>query len=68
MKKYIIKHIKADFLKGSSMYLNYNEKDEWRHYVLDVEQATRFEGKSKARKVLKKFNHPENWDIVEVLK
>lgn len=68
MKKYIIKHIDTDFLKGNSMYLNYSEKDGWKRFVLDVNQATRFEGKSNARNVLKKLNHPENWIIVGVLK
>lgn len=66
MKKYIIKHVDKDFLKGQQMYLQYDRHDGWKHFIFDVSKATRFDDKNKAKAVLKKFNHPENWKIVGV--
>ena len=66
MKKYIIKHIDAEFLKGQQMYLQYDRSDGWKHFIFDVNKATRFDDKPKAITILNKFYHPENWKIVGV--
>lgn len=67
MKKYVIKHVDKDFLKGQQMYLQYDRCDSWKHFIFDVSKATRFDDKNKAKTVLKKFNHPENWKILEFI-
>ena len=66
MKKYIIKHVDKDFLKGQQIYLQYDHHDGWKHFIFDVNKATRFDDKNKAKTILNKFNHPENWKIVGV--
>lgn len=58
MVKYILKHkINGVFLKKYKA-LNYH------HYVRNILDATKFD-KQQANIQLKKFKHPENWEIVK---
>jgi hypothetical protein len=58
MVKYILKHkINGVFLKKYKT-LNYH------HYVRNILDATKFD-KQQANIQLKKFKHPENWEIVK---
>jgi hypothetical protein len=57
MVKYILRHkINGAFLKKYKA-LNYH------HYVRNILDATKFD-KQQANIQLKKFKHPENWEIV----
>lgn len=38
--------------------------DGFKHYVVNIEEATRFDS-TKAKSILKKFKHPENWEIIK---
>ena len=54
-KNRILKH------KYNKVYLKLFS-DGFKHYVVDVDEATRFDS-VKAKAVMKKFKHPENWEI-----
>ena len=54
-KNRILKH------KKNRVYLKLFS-DGFKHYVVDVNEATRFDS-IKARAIQKKFKHPENWEI-----
>ncbi len=53
--------------KNTGCYLRYLKDLEYRHYVLDSKDATKFTI-FEAKKMLKKFKHPENWVIVRAKK
>ena len=57
--KYILKH------KMNKVYLKYYKYLNWNHYVADVKEASLFD-KRQANIRLKKFKHPENWEIIEI--
>lgn len=57
MKQYILKH------KVNKVYLQIFDRG--RHYVVDINKATRFT-KQQANIKLKQFKHSENWEIMEV--
>lgn len=57
MSQWILKH------KKNKVYLKIL-KDGYKHYVVDVDKASRF-NKRRAEIYLKKFKHPENWIMIE---
>lgn len=63
MGKYRIKHIKADYLKDNNMYIQYFEDIDFIHFTVYGENATVFTNKKDVNKILKKLNHPENWEV-----
>ena len=58
MKSYILKH------KNNRVYLKYFKNIQFKHYVSDYQEATNFT-KSEAKRILGKYKHPENWEIIE---
>lgn len=58
MKKYILKH------KMNRVFLKFYKSLNYHHYVCDPLDATKFD-KKQANIWLKKFKHPENWELVE---
>lgn len=50
--------------KNYNTYLKYYKKIKFKHYVVDINDATIF-NKTEAKEMLKKFRHPENWEIIE---
>lgn len=58
--KYILRH------KELKVYLKYLEDLDWNHYVCDATEATVFTNKRFVNCKLKKFKHPDRWEIVEV--
>lgn len=60
MKRFILKNI------NTHTYLNYMKNIDFRHYTCDATEATRFCSRSECNKMLKKFKHPENWEIIGV--
>lgn len=53
--------------KNHNTYLEYFKKLRFKHYVVDIKEATVF-NKTEARKMLERFKHPENWEIIEINK
>ena len=60
MKYYYLLHH-----NDTKMYLKYLDDIDYKHYVRDCSDATRFTLPA-AKKMRKKFKHPENWAIVRV--
>ena len=54
--EYVIRH------KKNNVYLKRFENINLNHYVVDMKEATKFDRRN-ANIMLKKFKHPENWDI-----
>ena len=55
--KYILRN------KNYGTYLNYLKRIRFKHYVASKEEATIF-NTTEAKRMLSKFKHPENWEIV----
>ena len=53
--------------KNFKTYLKYFKKLRLKHYVLDINEATVFT-KTEAKRMLEKFKHPENWEIIQINK
>lgn len=49
--------------KNYGTYLKYLKKIRFKHYVLDINEATIYT-KTEARQMLETFKHPENWEII----
>ena len=54
--EYVIRH------KTNNVYLKRFGNIKLNHYVVDINEATKFDRRN-ANIMLKKFKHPENWDI-----
>ena len=55
--KYVLKN------KNQKTYLKLINK--WKHYTISKEEATTF-NITKVKAMIKKVNHSENWEIIEV--
>lgn len=66
MKKYVLKHLNVDHLKNTNCYLKYYSDINFKHYVYDIEDATKFETYKTAYKIKRKFKHPELWKVVVI--
>lgn len=51
--------------KNYKTYVKYYKKIKFKHYVPTKEEATVF-NKTEATKMLSKFKHPENWEIIRL--
>lgn len=60
--EYVIKHKKIGKFKDKDVYLKRFGNIKLNHYVVDIREATKFDRRN-ANIMLKKFKHPENWDI-----
>ena len=49
--------------KNHNTYLKYYKRIKLKHYVADINDASIFT-KTEAKRMLEKFKHPENWEIV----
>ena len=58
--EYIIKHRKTN------IYLKRFGDIDLNHYVPDIKEATKFDRRN-ANSMLKKFKHPENWELKVVI-
>ena len=58
--KYILRH------KKYKTYYCFDNEDKYKHYSVDGTKAYKFNRVSSANKILSKFKHPENWEIVEI--
>ena len=54
--EYVIRH------KTNNVYLKRFGNIKLNHYVVDINEATKFDRRN-VNIMLKKFKHPENWDI-----
>ena len=57
---YLIKHI-----KNCNYYKNKITQDFY-HFVFSEKEAHKFKNKSEANKIIKTFNHPENFELVKI--
>lgn len=65
--KYVVKHINTNDLRHRNMFLKYYSDIDAKHYVFCIDEATRFETKTRARAVMKRlFKRPNLWELVEV--
>lgn len=53
--------------KNLKVYLKYFKKIKFKHYVANIKEATVF-NKTDAKKMLERFKHSENWEIIEINK
>lgn len=51
--------------KNHNTYLRYIKRLNFKHYVINQDEATVFD-KTEAKKMLKKFKHPENWELIKI--
>lgn len=51
--------------KNTKVYVKYYTSIRFNHYVVDVEEATKFTYQQ-ANQHRKKFKHPENWEIKRI--
>ena len=51
--------------KNYGTYLKYLKRIRFKHYVVNIEEATIF-NTTEAKRMLTKFKHPENWEKVRV--
>lgn len=58
--KYILRN------KNTEMFLKLYKDIDFKHYVLDIEDATRFTYRQ-AYNLKKKYKHPENWEIIKLI-
>lgn len=64
--KYVVKHINTHNLRHKNMFLKYYANIDFRHCVFRVQEATHFETRDKAKQIMKKFKHPDLWEIVRI--
>lgn len=57
--KYVLKN------KNTKMYLKYFKTIRFKHYVMNKDEATVL-NTTEVKAMLKKFKHPENWEIVSL--
>lgn len=57
--KYVLRN------KNTKMYLKYLKTIRFKHYVMDKAEATTL-NKTEVKAMLKKFKHPENWEIIQL--
>lgn len=55
-RKYILQN------KNTKVYLKLHKQINLKHYVVDIEEATKFTYRE-AYDIKKKYKHPENWSI-----
>lgn len=68
MKEYIIRHKKEGQFEKQTVYLQYIDDIDLKHYTVNIKEATRFVGKRSVNKMMSTFNHPENWEVLEYAK
>ena len=64
--KYVVKHININTLRHTNIFLKYYSDIDFKHYVFKLEEATHFETKKRAKAMIRKFKHPDLWEIVGV--
>lgn len=64
--KYVVKHINTNNLRHTNMFLKYFSDIDFKHYVFRIDEATHFESKKRAKEIMRKFKHPDLWEIVGV--
>ena len=57
---YIIRH------KENKNYYKSKISKNMKHFVIDLKEAKKFKTKENAKKILNIFNHPENYEILEL--
>lgn len=57
--KYVLRN------KNYGTYLKYLKDIRYKHYILNKYEATVYT-LSEANKMLKRFKHPENWELIEI--
>ena len=58
--EYVIKH------KTNNVYLKRFGNIKLNHYVVDINEATKFDRRN-GNNMIKKFKHPENWELKVVV-
>ena len=61
--EYVIKNINTNMYYASDNYCKYCN-----HYVANIDEARHFKRKMIAMNVLKRFNHPEHFEIIGLKK
>lgn len=64
--KYVVKHINTNNLRHTNMFLKYYSDIDLKHCVYNIDEATHFETKRSAKSIIRKFKHPDLWEIMEV--
>lgn len=64
--EYVIKHINTNNLRHTNMFLKYFSDIDFKHYVFKINEATHFESRKRAKEIIRKFKHPDLWEIMEV--
>lgn len=72
--KYVVKHIKDENieykrkknLKQDNMFLKYYSDIDYIHCVFTIDEATHFESRDRAKRMINRFKHPEFWEIVVI--
>lgn len=61
--EYVIRSIDTNMYYASDYYVKYCN-----HYVADIKEAKRFKRKMIALNIVKRFNHPEHFEIIPIRK
>lgn len=64
--EYVIKHINTNNLRHTNMFLKYFSDIDFKHYVFKINESTHFESRKRAKEIIRKFKHPDLWEIMEV--
>ena len=51
--------------KNYNTYLKYIKRLRLKRYILNIDEATLYT-KTEANKMIKKFKHPENWEVIKI--
>lgn len=64
--EYVIKHINTNNLRHTNVFVKYYSDIDLKHCVYNIDEATRFATKRSAKSIIRKFKHPDLWEIMEV--
>lgn len=64
--EYVIRHKKIGRYENQDVYLNRFGNLGLNHYVVDINEATKFDRRN-GNNMVKKFKHPENWELKVVV-
>lgn len=64
--EYVIKHINTNNLRHTNVFVKYYSDIDFKHYVFKIDEATHFESRKRAKEIIRKFKHPDLWEIMEV--
>lgn len=64
--KYVVKHININNLRHTNIFLKYFSDIDFKHYVFNIDDATHFKTRKRAKEMIRKFKHPDLWEIVGI--